>query len=32
LVCHPRRAWIRRAAPDVHTAAAQFDEEEHARR
>jgi hypothetical protein len=29
LLCHPRRARIRRAARDVHTAATQFDEEEH---
>jgi hypothetical protein len=29
LLCHPRRARIRRAARDVHTAAAQLDEEEH---
>src|SRR5207237_1376393 len=29
LLCHPRRARIRRATGDVHTAAAQLDEEEH---
>src|SRR2546425_4455858 len=29
LLCQPRRARIRRAACNVHTAAAQFDEEEH---